>query len=81
MLLHVESLDESPKIKFILIFPLLKVIIMSSPVTVGTLVWLLPRVDLPVPVEAAGVGQQLPALLALHCSLTIGSNHVGPADR
>ena len=52
----------------------------EPPVTVGTLVWLLPSVDLPVSVETAGVGQQLTALLALHCSLPIGADYVGPAD-
>ena len=39
---------------------------------------LLPGVDLPVPVEAAGVGQYLTALLALDCRLSIGSDHVSP---
>ena len=63
-----------------LISALLKVILFS-PVTVGTLVWLLPSVDLPVSVEAAGVGQQLPALLALDGRLPIGADHVGPAER
>ena len=53
----------------------------EPPVTVGALVWLLPSVDLPVPVETAGVGQQLTALLALHCSLPIGSDHVCPGDK
>ena len=33
-----------------------------------------PRVNLPMSVEAAGVGQQLTALLALHAGLPIGSN-------
>ena len=36
--------------------------------------WLLPSVDLPVSVETAGVGQQLPALLALDAGLPIGTD-------
>ena len=47
-------------------------------VTVGTLVWLLSGVDLPVSVEAAGVGQHLPTVLALHTGLPIGSDLTGP---
>ena len=43
-----------------------------SPGTVWTLVRFVPRVDLPVPVETAGVGQQLPTLLALDTGLPIG---------
>ena len=39
-----------------------------------TLVRFVSAVDLPVPVETAGVCQQLTALLALHCSLPIGSD-------
>ena len=47
------------------------------PVTVGALVRLLPGVDLPVPVEAAGVGQHLPALLAPDHRLPIGADLTG----
>ena len=39
---------------------------------------LLPGVDLPVPVERAGVGQQLAALLALHRRLAVRPDHVRP---
>ena len=46
--------------------------------TVGTLVRLLSSVDLPVPVETAGVGQHLAAVLALHAGLPIGSDLTGP---
>ena len=42
------------------------------PGTVRTLVRFVSAVDLPVPVETAGVGQKLTALLALHCSLPVG---------
>ena len=38
------------------------------------LMWLLPGVDLPVPVEAAGVGQHLAAVLARHTRLAVGSD-------
>ena len=40
-------------------------------------------VDLPVPVQTAGVGQQLPALLALDAWLSIGSDLPGldPTER
>ena len=44
------------------------------PGTVRTLVRFVPSVDLPVSVETAGVGQQLPALLALHTGLPIGAD-------
>ena len=47
-------------------------------VTVGTLVRLLSSVDLPVSVETAGVGQHLPAVLALHARLPVGSDLTGP---
>ena len=47
-------------------------------VTVGALVWLLSGVDLPVSVETAGVGQHLPAVLALHAGLPIGPDLTGP---
>ena len=43
-------------------------------VTVWALVRPLPGVDLPVPVEAAGVGQHLAALLALDHGFTIATN-------
>ena len=46
--------------------------------TVGTFVGLLPGVDLPVPVEAAGVGQHLAALLALDTHFTVVSYLTGP---
>ena len=59
----------------------LRKVILSSPVTVGTLVWLLSGVDLPVPVETAGVGQELSALLALHGRFPIWTDHVGPEER
>ena len=39
---------------------------------------LLPRVNLPVPVEAAGVGQHLPALLAPDHRLPVGADLTGP---
>ena len=48
------------------------------PVTVGTLVGLLSSVDLPVPVEAAGVGQHLAALLALNGRLSTCAHDVSP---
>ena len=41
------------------------------------LVRLLPGVDLPVPVEAAGVGQHLAAVLARHTRLAVGSDLPG----
>ena len=44
------------------------------PGAVWTLVRFVPRVDLPVSVETAGVGQQLTALLALHTGLPIGAD-------
>ena len=47
-------------------------------VTVGTLVWLLSSVDLPVSVETARVGQHLPTVLALHTGLPVGSDLTGP---
>ena len=50
----------------------------EPPVTVGALVWLLPSVDLPVPVETAGVGQHLAAVLALHAGLPIGPDLTSP---
>ena len=37
----------------------------SLPLTVGTLVWFVSAVDLPVPVETAGIRQLLPTDLAL----------------
>ena len=40
-----------------------------------------PSVDLPVPVETAGVGQQLAALLALHRSLPVRPEDAGPDKR
>ena len=40
--------------------------------------WLLPGVDLPVPVEAAGISQHLAAVLALHARLPVGSDLPGP---
>ena len=44
------------------------------PVTVWALVWLLSSVDLPVPVEAAGVSQDLAALLALDHRLPVAAD-------
>jgi len=41
-------------------------------------VGLVPAVDLPVPVEAAGVGQLLAAHLALHRRLPVGPDLPGP---
>ena len=51
---------------------------MHPPVAVGALVRLLPGVDLPVPVERAGVRQQFAALLALHRRLAVRPDHVRP---
>ena len=44
------------------------------PVAVWALVWLLSSVDLPVPVEAAGVSQHLAALLALDHRLPVAAD-------
>ena len=79
MLLHVESLDKPPRKKEhqFKSSPWL-VIAAYLPVTVGALVRLLPRVDLPVPVEAAGVGQHLPALLAPDHRLPVGADLPSP---
>ncbi len=48
------------------------------PWTIGTLVRLVPAVDLPVPVEAAGVRQLLTAHLTGHARLPIGSHLARP---
>ena len=42
-----------------------------------TLVRFVPAVDLPVPVQAAGVGQLLAANLASHCGLPVRANLTG----
>ena len=76
VLLHVVPLDKSPakyKVSSVLIN-----LHLSLLVTVRTFVWLLPGVDLPVPVQTAGVGQHLAAVLALHAGLPIGSDFSSP---
>lgn len=49
------------------------------PGAVGALVWLVPGVDLPVAVEAAGVRQLLPAHLARHARLPVRPDLTGSA--
>ena len=76
VLLHVVPLDKSPakyKVSSVLLG-----LHLSLLVTVRTFVWLLPGVDLPVPVQTAGVGQHLAAVLALHAGLSIGSDLSSP---
>ena len=76
VLLHVVALDESPVKQTVTISDIAGEMFKEDLlVAVGALVWLLPSVDLPVSVETAGVGQQLPALLALDAGLTIGTDH------
>lgn len=55
----------------------------EPPATVWTLVRFVPAVDLPVPVQAARVGQLLPANLASHRRLPVRANLTGfdAADR
>ena len=64
VLLHIVSLYKPPGTRQArLTADLLQ--ILCLPLTVGTFVWFVAAVDLPVPVETAGISQLLPTNLAL----------------
>ena len=78
VLLHIVSLNKPPgrrqtdltvEVDLIMILPL--------PLTVGTFMWFVATVDLPVPVETAGISQLLPTNLALDRRFTVGPNLTG----
>ena len=76
VLLHIVSLNKPPGTREAhLTVDLLQ--ILCLPLTVGTLVWFVSAVDLPVPVETAGISQLLPAHLALDGWFTVGPNLPG----
>ena len=75
VLLHVVSLDEPPGTRQDHLTVVRVTLVL--PLTVGTLVWFVSTVDLPVPVETTGVRQLLPTNLALDGWFPVGPNLTG----
>ena len=77
VLLHIVSLNKPPGTRQTDISPVVQVRDHNSPLTVRTLVWFVSAVDLPVPVETAGISQLLPTNLALDSWFAVGPNLTG----